>query len=48
MRQNIIGILTNSVVRGLAIIAVIVTGIATMFGHLDLRRAGFVVRAALA
>jgi type IV secretory pathway VirB2 component (pilin) len=35
--QNII------VVRGLAIIAVIVTGIATMFGHLDLRRAGTVI-----
>lgn len=41
--QNIIGILTNNVVRGLAIIAVIVTGIATMFGHLDLRRAGTVI-----
>jgi type IV secretory pathway VirB2 component (pilin) len=41
--QNVIGLLTNNVVRGLAIIAVIVTGITTMFGHLDLRRAGTVI-----
>ncbi|THD60596.1 TrbC/VirB2 family protein [Phenylobacterium sp.] len=40
--QNVIGLLTNNVVRGLAIIAVIVTGITAMFGHLDLRRAGHV------
>jgi len=31
------------VIRGLAIIAIIITGIAWMFGHLDLRRAGTVV-----
>jgi type IV secretion system protein VirB2 len=41
--QNIIGILNSNVIRGLAIIAIIVTGIAWMFGHLDMRRAGTVV-----
>ncbi|RAK53016.1 type IV secretion system protein VirB2 [Phenylobacterium deserti] len=41
--QNIIDLLNSSVVRGLAILAVILTGIAWMFGHLDLRRAGTVV-----
>lgn len=41
--QNIVDLLTNNVIRGLAIIAVIVTGIAWMFGHLDMRRAGTVV-----
>ena len=41
--QNVIDILNNSVVRGLAIIAIIITGIAWMFGHVDLRRAGQVV-----
>ena len=41
--QNIIDLLNNSVVRGLAVIAVIITGIAWMFGHLDMRRAGTVV-----
>jgi type IV secretion system protein VirB2 len=41
--QNIINLLNNNVTRGLAIIAVIVTGIAWMFGHLDLRRAGTVI-----
>src|SRR5258707_3282620 len=38
--QNIINLLNNNVIRGLAIIAIIITGIAWMFGHLDLRRAG--------
>lgn len=41
--QNIINILNSSVIRGLAIIAIIITGIAWMFGHLDMRRAGTVV-----
>jgi type IV secretion system protein VirB2 len=41
--QNIINLLNNNVTRGLAIIAIIVTGIAWMFGHLDLRRAGTVI-----
>lgn len=41
--QNIIDILNSSVIRGLAIIAIIITGIAWMFGHLDMRRAGTVV-----
>jgi type IV secretory pathway VirB2 component (pilin) len=41
--QNIISILTNNVIRGLAIIAVIVTAIAWMFGHVDMRRAMTVI-----
>jgi type IV secretory pathway VirB2 component (pilin) len=41
--QNIISILNSNVIRGLAVIAIIVTGIAWMFGHLDLRRAGAVI-----
>lgn len=41
--QNIIDILNSSVIRGLAVLAVIITGIAWMFGQLDLRRAGTVV-----
>lgn len=41
--QNVIDLLNNNVIRGLAIIAIIVTGIAWMFGHLDLRRAGTVI-----
>lgn len=41
--QNVIDILNSNVIRGLAIIAIIVTGIAWMFGHLDLRRAGTVI-----
>ena len=41
--QNIIVLLNSSIIRGLAVIAVIVTGVAWMFGHLDLRRAGTVV-----
>jgi type IV secretion system protein VirB2 len=41
--QNIIDLLSSGIVRGLAILAVIATGIAWMFGHLDLRRAGTVI-----
>ncbi|MBP7703747.1 MAG: TrbC/VirB2 family protein [Caulobacter sp.] len=41
--QNIIELLNSNVIRGLAIIAIIITGIAWMFGHLDMRRAGTVV-----
>ncbi|ACG78758.1 Type IV secretory pathway, VirB2 components (pilins) [Phenylobacterium zucineum HLK1] len=41
--QNIIDLLNSGVIRGLAVLAVIITGIAWMFGHLDLRRAGTVV-----
>ena len=41
--QNIISILNSNVIRGLAVIAIIITGIAWMFGHLDLRRAGSVI-----
>ena len=38
-----IDLLNNNVIRGLAVLAVIVTGVAWMFGHVDLRRAGTVV-----
>jgi len=41
--QNIIDLLNSNVIRGLAVIAIIITGIAWMFGHLDMRRAGTVV-----
>ena len=41
--QNVVTLLTGQVARSLAIIAVIATGIAWMFGHMDLRRAAFVV-----
>ena len=41
--QNLISLLNNSVIRGLAVIAIIITGIAWMFGHVDLRRAGTVI-----
>ena len=41
--DNIISILNSNVIRGLAVIAVIITGIAWMFGHLDMRRAGTVI-----
>ncbi|WP_375269431.1 TrbC/VirB2 family protein [Phenylobacterium sp.] len=41
--DNIVELLNSSVIRGLAVIAVILTGIAWMFGHLDLRRAGSVI-----
>lgn len=41
--QNLIDILNSGIVRGLAVLAVIVTGIVWMFGQIDLRRAGTVV-----
>ena len=41
--QNIIDLLNSGIVRGLAVLAVIITGITWMFGILDLRRAGTVV-----
>jgi type IV secretory pathway VirB2 component (pilin) len=41
--QNIINLLNNNVTRGLAIIAIIVCGIAWMFGHVDMRRAATVI-----
>ena len=41
--QNIINLLNNNIIRGLPVIAIIITGIAWMFGHLDLRRAGTVI-----
>ena len=41
--QNIIDLLNSGIVRGLAVIAVIVTGVVWMFGQIDLRRAGTVV-----
>jgi type IV secretory pathway VirB2 component (pilin) len=41
--QNIIDLLNSNVIRGLAVIAIIITGIAWMFGHVDMRRAGTVV-----
>jgi type IV secretory pathway VirB2 component (pilin) len=41
--QNIVDLLTNTIIRGLAILAVMVTGIMWLFGRLDLHRAGTVV-----
>lgn len=41
--QNIIDLLNNGIVRGLAVLAVIITGIVWMFGQIDLRRAGTVI-----
>lgn len=41
--QNIVDMLQGNVARLLAIIAVIIVGIAWMFGYLDLRKAAFVV-----
>lgn len=41
--QNVIDILNNGVIRALAVLAIIITGVAWMFGHVDLRRAGTVV-----
>ncbi len=41
--QNVIDLLNNNVIRGLAVVAIIVTGISWMFGHVDLRRAGTVI-----
>lgn len=41
--QNIVTMLTGNVARLLATLAVIIVGIAWMFGHLDLRKAAYVV-----
>lgn len=41
--QNIVNLLTGNVARLLATLAVIVVGIAWMFGYLDLRKAAYVV-----
>src|ERR1700756_2899368 len=41
--QNVVNLLTGNVARLLATLAVIVVGVAWMFGHLDLRRAGVVI-----
>jgi type IV secretion system protein VirB2 len=43
MLQNIVNMLQGNTIRLLAIIAVIIVGIAWMFGYLDLRKAGFCV-----
>ena len=41
--QNIVTMLTGNVAKLLATIAVIIVGIAWMFGYLDLRKAAYVV-----
>ncbi|MBJ7410680.1 MAG: TrbC/VirB2 family protein [Phenylobacterium sp.] len=41
--QNLVDLLNSGVVRLLAVIAVILTGVVWMFGQIDLRRAGTVV-----
>ena len=41
--QNIVTMLTGNVAKLLATLAVIITGVAWMFGYLDLRRAAWVV-----
>ncbi|WP_266064348.1 TrbC/VirB2 family protein [Brucella intermedia] len=41
--QNIVNILQGNVIRLLAVIAVIIVGIAWMFGYLDLRKAAYCV-----
>jgi type IV secretory pathway VirB2 component (pilin) len=41
--QNLIDLLNSNVIRGLAILAVMITGIMWLFGRLDLQRAGTVV-----
>lgn len=41
--QNLIDLLNSGVVRLLAVLAVILTGVVWMFGQIDLRRAGTVV-----
>jgi type IV secretion system protein TrbC len=41
--QNIVDALTGNIAKLLATLAVIITGLAWMFGYLDLRRAGFVI-----
>lgn len=41
--QKVVDMLTGEVARLLAIISVIIVGIAWMFGYLDLRKAAYVV-----
>lgn len=41
--QKVVDMLTGEVARLLAIIAVVIVGIAWMFGQLDLRKAAYVV-----
>ncbi|MCA1409030.1 TrbC/VirB2 family protein [Ensifer sp. IC3342] len=41
--ENIVSMLTGNVAKLLATIAVIIVGIAWMFGYLDLRKAAYVV-----
>lgn len=41
--QNVVTLLTGNVAKLLATIAVIIVGIAWMFGYLDLRKAAYVV-----
>jgi type IV secretion system protein VirB2 len=41
--QQVVTLLTGNVAKLLATIAVIIVGIAWMFGHLDLRKAAYVV-----
>lgn len=41
--QNIVDALTGNIAKLLATLAVIITGLAWMFGYLDLRRAGYVI-----
>jgi type IV secretory pathway VirB2 component (pilin) len=43
MLQNIVDMLSGTTARLLAILAIMLTGIAWMFGYLDLRKAGTVV-----
>ena len=43
MLQNIVNALTGEIARLLAIIAVILVGLAWMFGALDIRRAGIIL-----
>lgn len=43
MLQNIVNMLQGNVIRLLAIIAVIIVGIAWMFGFMDLRKAAYCV-----
>ena len=41
--QNVISMMNGTVAKSLAIIAVMLTGFAWMFGHLDLRKAGMII-----
>jgi type IV secretion system protein VirB2 len=41
--NNVVTLLSGPLARSLATLAVILTGLAWMFGHLDLRKAGMVI-----